>query len=109
MSAQNFLLCIFPRLHEGDRCSRCGYVLSRDYTGERVIRNCTDPPTHRDLTRSTDCRHRGETIRTKDCKGCRGNVRVKVFECTIHNECSLAKAVGVVVCVRCDDYEAKEG
>lgn len=75
---------------------------------ERCIANCTGPPTHRDKTKSFDCSHRGEALRTIDCKGCRGNTRIKVFECTIHTECTLAKQVGVAVCKTCEDYKTED-
>ena len=40
-----------------------------------------------------NCEHRGEFLRLHDCKSCAGNVRIKVFGCAIHRECTIEKQV----------------
>lgn len=46
-----------------------------------------------------DCPHRGEELRLASCPGCKGAVQVKVFKCSVHGECTIAKEVnGVHVC-----------
>jgi hypothetical protein len=55
------------------------------------------------------CRHKGKQLRTAECPGCRGTVRVKVFDCAIHDECILAgDANGQAVCMTCPDYSRAE-
>lgn len=62
------------------------------------------PPAH---SRTQKCRHRGEEIGTEECPTCRGSVKVKVFTCDVHEECTLVKQLDDVACCRrCDDYAA---
>ena len=47
----------------------------------------------------TDCLHRGDLLETIGCETCAGNVRVKVFACSLHGRCQLSsKLTGVSVC-----------
>ena len=96
----------FDNLRIGGVCGKCGYVLKRNYDRPPVHR--CGPLTHRDKTKSTDCRHRGEYLKLIVCETCQGKERIIVFECTIHGQCSLAKSVGVAVCARCDQYETED-
>ena len=96
----------FHGLTKGFKCDICGYPLKLDYTSP-PYHKC-GPPTHRDKTKSADCTHRGDELRMEQCKTCQGNVRVKVFACAVHGECTLAKQVGVAVChPNCPDYESE--
>lgn len=54
------------------------------------------------------CRHLGEFSRSEECKGCLGRVRIKVFRCEVHGECSLRSRLGnlVACCKGCLDYAA---
>jgi len=54
------------------------------------------------------CVHRGESTRVVECKACRGSVKLKVFACDVHGECTLKKNVGLHVCLGCDDWLAVE-
>ena len=46
-----------------------------------------------------ECPFRRQEIRREVCPSCRGAVQVKVFECSLHGECTLKKKVpGVHVC-----------
>lgn len=50
------------------------------------------------------CRHRGDVRRHQLCPSCRGAVKVKVFTCGVHGECSLVKQLDQVqVCAGCPD------
>lgn len=51
------------------------------------------------------CANRGESTRTTDCKACRGTVKLKVFECSVHDECTIKKRAGLQVCLGCDDWQ----
>jgi hypothetical protein len=54
------------------------------------------------------CSHRGESTRFVECKACKGTVKLKVFACDVHSECTLKKNVGLHVCLGCDDWLAVE-
>jgi len=59
--------------------------------------------------RDGDCIHRGRPAGTQDCPTCNGNVRVKLYACGKHGQCTLGKPMdGVVCCARCDDYQSTE-
>lgn len=55
----------------------------------------------------TNCRHRGERIRTQLCPSCKGNVDVIVFGCKKHGECSIRSLLpDVKGCENCHDAES---
>jgi hypothetical protein len=56
---------------------------------------------------SAECRHRGEpTGEQRQCGTCPGSVSVKVFGCSVHGACTLAKKVeGLACCKGCPDRE----
>ena len=66
-----------------------------------------DVPTRRRKTRRrplSSCRHRGGELREQVCQTCAGSVRLKVFQCALHGECTTHKALpGVPCCTTCDD------
>lgn len=46
-----------------------------------------------------NCDHRKEESRLVDCPSCRGSVKVKVFQCDKHGECTVGKDIpGLHVC-----------
>lgn len=51
------------------------------------------------------CVHRGEQVGKTDCKGCSGNVRIKLFACEVHGQCqrSAKEIKGAKSCVGCKD------
>lgn len=85
------------------QCSRCGATTAPlPPPPARIARTCQRP--------ADDCLHRGEEIRTADCPTCSGHVRVKVFACAIHSECTLAKPLpGIACCQGCGDYAPRPG
>jgi hypothetical protein len=45
--------------------------------------------------------------REEPCPSCRGAVRLKVFACALHGECTIARSLtGVACCATCPDYES---
>ena len=49
-----------------------------------------------------------EVLREEECPSCRGNVRIKVFRCELHGECTLSsKLSSVRACRACPDYVAE--
>jgi hypothetical protein len=60
-------------------------------------------PPPRDL--SSACRHRGEVSREQSCPSCRGLVRLKVFACALHGECTIGRPLAdVACCASCGDF-----
>jgi hypothetical protein len=58
---------------------------------------------------STVCLHRGPVLREVPCLACRGQVRVKVFGCRIHIECTLGRMLAdVACCAACADFQSSE-
>lgn len=56
------------------------------------------------VNRSAACRYRGDTLRTVLCPTCAGTVKVKVFACLLHGECTISKPVGPPTCQLCPSY-----
>jgi hypothetical protein len=53
------------------------------------------------------CRHRQSETREVTCPSCRGQVRLKVFGCNRHGECTVGAVAGAIVCcLSCLDYDA---
>lgn len=56
------------------------------------------------------CRHLGRELRTEVCATCGGNVKLKVFCCSVHQECTLSSRLPALVsCHSCSDYESSNG
>jgi hypothetical protein len=55
--------------------------------------------------RTKPCKHLGDSVRTELCPTCNGKVKVKVLECAIHGECTIAKPMGLACCLTCPAYE----
>lgn len=54
-----------------------------------------------------DCVHIGQEVRQDGCESCGGNVRLKIFACSVHRECTLATPLpGITCCQQCADYRA---
>ena len=67
------------------------------------------PGLSRPLSRS-DCVNRGEEIELRRCTGCRGEVLIRVFACTIHEACAVsAKFEDVKTCGNCSDFASQGG
>jgi hypothetical protein len=57
--------------------------------------------------RTSACVHRGAQAREQACPSCRGHVRLKVFACAVHGECTVGKALaGLACCATCPDFAA---
>jgi len=55
--------------------------------------------------RQPTCEHLGGITGQRPCQGCRGNVQVKLFACSIHGECSLGRQVDdTACCAVCEEY-----
>lgn len=51
------------------------------------------------------CVHLGEsTGETVGCPSCRGSVKLKLFACAIHGQCTTGKKVAGVACCPCAEY-----
>ena len=48
-------------------------------------------------------------VRTEKCRTCEGNVKLKVFGCREHGECTTTtKLPGVSTCISCSDFRTAE-
>jgi hypothetical protein len=58
---------------------------------------------------SQPCIHRGAAVlRQELCPSCRGRVSLKVFACSVHGECTIAKPLGkLACCALCADYQSQ--
>jgi hypothetical protein len=55
------------------------------------------------------CWRQGDYLRKQTCASCCGTVRLKVFACDLHGECTVAKFLSGSACCRtCDDYEPEQ-
>lgn len=80
-----------------DTCSIC-YL--RDHPEKGKFESKLEKPKLRD-----DCKHKGEFLFTQECPTCAGSVKIKVFSCSIHNECTIAKTIDQKACCStCLDY-----
>ena len=54
------------------------------------------------------CTQRGEVLRTVECRTCGSlHVKLKVFSCGLHQECTLAPTAGAIACCRsCPDRQS---
>lgn len=105
------MLCDFQPDGDGQRCSRCGFVVP--VKTAKVTKKCAaaaingKPPAP--AGDPTACVHRGEAVRAEPCKSCRGDsIDVPVYACPLYTECTLydysrsnAKLADVQVCQRC--------
>lgn len=82
------------------RCKRCNtlYAPTPD-PPERFHAQCS--------AAVLPCAHKGPEIRQQVCPTCTGSVRLKVFACAEHGECTAIKALeDVQGCAMCGDYQA---
>lgn len=62
-------------------------------------------PEGADHASATPCTHRGDVIDAVQCPTCRGKVTVRVFACTVHGRCTVAKRTPRAACCKgCVDY-----
>lgn len=70
---------------------------------ERVRRDTPPPP--RNCTDNVPCEYLGAPVGTQECQGCRGTVRIKLFACEVHGQCTLGKRLDMLACcAQCGDY-----
>lgn len=82
------------------KCARCGRSV-KDRTG--------NPPHAKCKTRKLPCARLGNEVRRQECPTCSGTVKIKVFACAVHGECTTAKALPALACCKvCSDYCAGE-
>jgi hypothetical protein len=64
-------------------------------------RSFAQPPV---VAQMANCRHRRTELRRVECPACFSRLLLKVFECEIHTECTLAKPLpGIACCMQCPD------
>lgn len=79
-------------------CDLCGRTWVTKWTIDRIHHEC------RPHTKAI-CVHRGEETRTELCESCSGRIRLKVFSCNLHSECTDAKPImDIASCKTCGDF-----
>jgi len=97
--------CLYEKTPDGRlwKCTRnnCGHEsLVRTHHNEPPKRqNCGGAkPAER-------CQYLGSLHSEKGCDSCQGKVRIKLFDCAVHGQCSIGKALpGIACCASCPDY-----
>jgi hypothetical protein len=93
-------------------CNRC-HLITGPYTPDQC-RLCWlyhHAPAYRALWDSAAravaaCRHRGEAIDLIECPTCQGRIRLKVFACTVHGQCTIDTPLLIVACCKqCPDFQ----
>lgn len=98
------MLCVFIQVEPGIlRCHVCGYEEATEWLPHQRHRPCGP-----EAKKPTGCRHRSAPNGLMECPGCRGSVKVKVFDCGLLGvRCALSsKLPGVVDCGGCEWREA---
>jgi hypothetical protein len=55
------------------------------------------------------CVHLGRITGSVECDSCAGRVHLKVFQCGLHGQCTIARDIpGFTNCSQCSDYQAEE-
>lgn len=53
------------------------------------------------------CLHLRAEVRQEVCTTCKGTTQVKVFECDLHDECTIGRQLPCIsCCTRCKDYDS---
>lgn len=99
---------------DGDikRCSRpgCTNQIKTDLPSHLCFAICEALPSEVQAARIIPihvggCCHFGSEIRRISCPTCSGNVKVKVFACSLHKECTVHKQLeNIACCLTCQDY-----
>lgn len=58
---------------------------------------------------SRKCVHRGEQASEVECRTCGGSVRIKVFECSVFEKCTVGRQVeSIACCASCERFEPRD-
>lgn len=86
--------------HWQHTCRNCGVV--RRGPKRRFVRPCRNAPPRPEPR--GPCAHRGAELRLEECATCggKGKVKIKVFACALHGECTIGRRVGALaLCQAC--------
>lgn len=87
--------------HELNIHCGCGAYWETPYSEPIIPNNLTV----RDILASP-CKHQLPLLELRECKGCRGMVKIKVNGCGKHVECTIdSKFTSIKACTWCEDYE----
>ena len=91
-------LIVSPEGINGEICLICPYVDHPHTEG-------TQKTNQRFLT--APCIYRLPLLREEECPSCYGMVKLKVFGCEKHGQCTIGKKLdGMACCAECPDYKA---
>lgn len=104
--------CASPKLvvgPDGVSAEACQTCYCRDHEADAALmalRAAAEQRWAAEAAGGMPCRHRGMVLREQPCGRCPGSVRLKVFACDKHGECTSGKAqAGLACCATCPDYE----
>jgi hypothetical protein len=83
-------------------CVDCGRLVRSRYDDPKMVHvECG-------TGRERPCVHLGDSTRVQECETCGGNWRIKVFDCAVHDECSIQTVLpDIAVCASCEQYRAQ--
>lgn len=100
------MLCLIKTTSRGDGtyeqlCIRCGEV--EITTTERLYKPC-----RANSHKPEDCRFRGEEIGLKACETCTGKTKIKLFACSMFEQCTIGKRFEEIAgCSSCPSFLPK--
>jgi hypothetical protein len=90
--------------YDGSQCRAC-WLYHHDRAYRALWQSAGRPPDPETARRDAPCRERGIVLRQQECATCGGRVRLKVFACVPHGECTVGKAIpDLACCATCPDY-----
>jgi len=85
-------------------CAACGRPWWSTWPAKHLHRECGGLRVA--MAGRGPCVHRRDETRRESCQTCQGNVRLKVFGCALHGECTLEKPLpGLSCCAVCPDRQ----
>ena len=86
------------------RCKKCRQVVRSKYDNPGLRKH----PCKQAVPRRGPCSHVGYELRREVCGTCGGKqVKLKVFACDVHGECTIEKPLtGIKCCKSCADFTA---
>ena len=85
----------------------CGRIFASEKDGDHITETTDAMLASLALAPSSPCTHRGESEKSVACESCCGSVKVKVFQCDLHEECTIKKRAGELkTCLGCVDHES---
>ena len=87
-------------------CTRPGCCIVTGWTPDPPEKITTVCLMSLPLPNGLECVHIGKTHQMQKCPTCTGDVRIKIFPCSIHSKCQLSSLLeGIQSCSTCMEFE----